>query len=240
MDQLPVSASADGRPRILVVEDDPHIGPRVAAALRREGFDAVLIPEGPAARAALLRESFALVILDLMLPGEDGLSLLEAWQGRSPVPVIVLTAQVNLDARLRSFALGAVDWLPKPFFFEELLARVRVRLGQTAAPPPPRRLIELGESTLDLDAHTVTRAGAPLELTPHELHVLVVLATHPGRAFTRDQLAEKALGSERERLPRVIDSHISRLRRKLGADGDRICTVVGIGYRLDLPAAAGG
>ena len=224
--------AADAPARILVVEDDPRIGPRVAAGLQRAGYDATLVTTGPDARAAMARERFALVVLDLMLPGEDGFSLLEAWQGRSSVPVVVLTARVGLDDRLRSFQLGAMDWLPKPFFLEELVARVRARLGQSA-PVPEARTVAVGSCVLDLDGRTLRRGQVDLGLTAHELNLLAVLAGHPGRAFTLDQLADKALPADGNRAARTVDSHIARVRKKLGADGGRIRTVFGVGYRFE-------
>ncbi|NCG20694.1 MAG: response regulator [Rhodobacterales bacterium] len=218
--------------RILVVEDDPQIGPKVAAGLQRAGYDTTLATDGPTARAAVAKHSWDLVILDLMLPGEDGFSLLTAWKDRNSVPVIVLTAQTSLDDRLRSFSLGAMDWLPKPFFMEELVARVRTRLGHTAPKPQAHRLV-IGDCELDLDRRSVFRDQVALSLTTHEINLLVVLVSHPDRAFTRDQLANRALPADGNRERRTVDSHISRIRKKLGADGERIHTVFGVGYRYD-------
>lgn len=220
-------------PRILVVEDDPVIGPQVVAGLLPEGFDAVLAADGPTGRALAASERFDLVVLDLMLPGEDGFALLDAWRDRSSFPVIVLTAKTNLPDRLRSFELGAADWLPKPFFLEELVVRIRTRLGQLPA-AAPRRTLELEDCVVDLDARAVTREGEVLSLTPVEFNVLAVLATNPGRAFTRVQLADRALPDGSERNDRTVDSYVYRLRRKLGpAVAARLRTLVGVGYRLD-------
>lgn len=231
----PSGVADDNDPaRILVVEDDPGIGPKVAAGLQRAGYDATLVTTGPEARAAMARGSWDLVVLDLMLPGEDGFSLLEAWQGRSSVPVVVLTAKTALDDRLRSFKLGATDWLPKPFFMEELVARLGARLGQTA-PAPVAKQVDVGTCVLDLGSRTVIRQGQTLSLTAHEVNLLAVLAGQPGRAFTRDQLADKALPADGSRSARTVDSHISRVRNKLGPDGALIRTVFGVGYRFDGP-----
>ncbi len=222
---------ADGRSRILVVEDDPQIGAMVVSGLIRHGFDAVLAADGDEGAALHPHERFDLVVLDLMLPGQDGFTLLEAWAGRSSVPVIVLTARSDLEDRLRSFALGAIDFLPKPFFLEELLVRIRARLGLRA--PRPRQALEVGDCTVDLDARDVQRGGASVGLTAHEFNVLAVLVTNPGRAFTRAQLVERALPEGGERLERTVDSHVSRIRRKLGRDGEKVRTVFGVGYRYD-------
>ena len=223
----------EDRDRILVVEDDPRIGPQLVAGLLKHGYDAVLAADGPSGRSLLLDEPFDLVVLDLMLPGADGFQLLEAWRSRSSVPVVVLTARTGLEDRLRSFELGAVDWLPKPFFLEELLVRIRTRLGRTAV--VARRTAALADCLVDLDARAVRREEQELPLTAHEFNVLAVLVEHPGRAFTRAQLAERALPEDGDRRDRTVDSHVSRIRRKLGpAAAERLRTVFGVGYRLDL------
>lgn len=217
--------------RILVVEDDPRIGAQVVSGLIREGFDATLASDGDQGRTRLLGEAFDLVVLDIMLPGADGFSILETWEGRSSVPVIVLTARTDLEDRLRSFALGAVDFLVKPFYLEELVARIRARLGARAI--EPTRVVRLGACDVDLDARDVRREGMSLGLTAHEFNVLSTLLMSRGRAFSREQLARKALPERGERLDRTVDSHISRIRRKLGDDGALVRTVFGVGYRVD-------
>lgn len=214
--------------RVLVVEDDPQIGPKVVHGLRKAGTDAVLAADGRAAQA-LMGEDWSVIVLDLMLPGVDGFTLLEQWRHRTSAPIVVLTADTRLQARLRSFDLGAVDWLPKPFYMEELVARIRARLGLGPGPTPRRRLV-LGAAVLDLDRRQVVRDDVVLPLTAHELNLLEVLVTNPDRAFSRQQLADRALPADGQRAERTVDSHISHLRRKLGEDGARIETVYGIGY----------
>lgn len=223
--------------RILIVEDDPAIGPRIVAGFIREGFDAVLAADGPSGREELLAGGFDLCVLDLMLPGADGYALLEAWRDRCSVPVIVLTARTGLPDRLRSFEEGACDFLPKPFFMEELQARVRARLGLDSA-PTPSRTVTVGPCVLDLDARRVTCDGQDRNLTAHEVNLLAVLVSHPGRAFTRVQLAARALPDEGMRQDRTVDSHISHLRRKLGREAAAcIRTVRSVGYRFDPPGS---
>lgn len=214
--------------RVLVVEDDPQIGPKVVSGLRKAGLDAVLAADGHAAQE-LMGEPWSVIVLDLMLPGVDGFTLLEQWRHRTSAPIVVLTADTRLEARLQSFELGAVDWLPKPFFMEELVARIRTRLGM-GPKPTPRRLLTIGEAVLDLDRRQVLRDDAVLPLTAHELNLLELLVTNADRAFSRQQLADKALPADGRRTPRTVDSHISHLRRKLGDDGVRLETVYGIGY----------
>ena len=219
--------------RILVVEDDIAIGPQIVAGLIREGFDAILAADGRTGRKLAASEGFDLVVLDLMLPGEDGFSLLEAWRFRATFPVIVLTARTGLDDRLHSFELGASDWLSKPFFLEELVARIRVRLGLSAA-VERRRTAEVGGCTVDLDARRVHRMGELVELTAAEFAVLELLVESPSRAFTRAQIAARALPDGGERVERTVDTYVYRLRRKLGpAFATQLRTIVGVGYRLD-------
>ncbi|MEN0063595.1 MAG: response regulator transcription factor [Myxococcota bacterium] len=217
--------------RILVIEDDPRIGAQVVSGLIREGFDATLAADGALGKERFREEPFDLVVLDLMLPGSNGFEILRTWEGRTSVPVIVLTARTDLEDRLQSFALGAVDFLVKPFFLEELVARIRARLGVRAT--EPTRVLELGACAVDLDARDVRREGTSLGLTAHEFNVLATLVTAPGRAFSREQLAAKALPEDSERLERTVDSHISRIRKKLGPDGALVRTVFGVGYRID-------
>ncbi|MDC0668847.1 response regulator transcription factor [Nannocystis radixulma] len=221
-------------PAILVVEDDPAIAAGVVRGLKGAGFDVELAHDGRRGAELALARPFDLVILDLMLPELGGFEVLELWRGRLSTPVIVLSARTELDARLQAFAGGAVDYLPKPFWIEELLARVRARLRLPDAAAPTRRLA-FDDAVLDLDARTVTLAGEPLGLTAHEFNVLLYLVERPARAITRRQLAEAALPAGGDRSERTVDSHVARIRRKLGLAGARIATVWGIGYRFDAP-----
>ncbi len=218
------------RPSILVVEDDLHAVQGLLSGLRRHGFDVEVAMDGADASERALDERWDLVVLDLMLPGKSGFEVLEAMSGRVSTPVLVLSARTELEARLRSFRLGAVDYVSKPFFIEELVARIRARLriGEGV----PRRVVALGGVEIDLDARRVTRDGADLGLTAHEFNLLAWLAERPGRAVSREDLARRALGSEGV-SDRTVDSHLSRVRAKLGEEGRAIATVWGIGYRLD-------
>ncbi len=224
-----------GGARILVVEDDPPIAAGIVRGLQRAGFEVELASDGERGAALGLAGGFALTVLDLMLPGQGGFEVLEVWRGRLSTPVIVLTARTDLESRLRAFELGAVDYLPKPFWVEELVARIRARL-RLAREPGPGRAVAWDEVVLDLDARTVQLAGAPLALTAHEFNVLAYMVERPGRAVTRQQLAEAALPVGGDRSDRTVDSHIARIRRKLGKPGGgRLATVWGIGYRFDAP-----
>lgn len=221
-----------GELRLLVVEDDPSIGSVVVMGLRRAGFQIELATTGELALRAALREHFDLVVLDLNLPDLTGFDVLDAWRSRRTCPVIVLTARTELRDRLRAFDLGAVDFLPKPFWMEELVARIRLRLR--VADESERRRIAWDDVVADLDARVVQRAdGSDLQLTAHEFNVLALLLERRGNALTRDQIAQGALPLDGDRQDRTVDSHVSRIRRKLGDAGGRIRTVWGIGYRFD-------
>lgn len=217
-----------------MVEDDGRVGMGLVVGLRKAGFDVELATDLPAAQAALRRERPALVVLDLMLPSGSGVDLLARLAEQGLPPVIVLTARTDLAVRLRCFELGAVDYLAKPFFMEELVARVRMRLGVAA--PERRQVVSWGAVVADLEARSVHREGAALGLTRTETDVLFYLLRRPGAAVTRELLAERALSGEADAGPRTVDSHVARIRKKLLDDGAAIRTVWGIGYRFEPEA----
>jgi DNA-binding response OmpR family regulator len=217
------------RPRILVVEDDPTVAGLVVRGLDRAGFEVVLAASGEAALREAERGPLALALVDLMLPGKDGFEVLTALRARHDVPVVVVTARLALEDRLRAFELGAIDYLPKPFFFEELLARIQVRL----ALEPAAAVIDTGLLRLDLAARVVEVAGAPVKLTPTELAVLRYLAERPGRAVSRADLATALVDAD-DGNPENVEAHVSRLRRKLGAASVHLKTVWGHGYRFEM------
>ncbi len=219
-------------PHILIVEDDAGVVQGLVRGLGREGFRTSLAMAGDHGLERILKEQFDLVLLDLMLPERTGFEVLEAIRTRVSVPVIVLSALTDLPARLKSFETGAVDFVPKPFFMEELVARIRSRLelGQGEE----RRELALVDTVLDLDARVVRRDGVDLGLTGYEFNVLALLCQRTGRAQTRAQIANHALSEDGDCSGRTVDSHISRIRKKLGPEaGARIKTVWGIGYRCD-------
>jgi two-component system OmpR family response regulator len=216
--------------KLLVAEDDAAVASNLFLGLRARGFVVDLATSGTQARVALERSAPDLIVLDLMLPGLSGLELLEELSGKPHPPIIVLTARTDLNERLRCFALGAVDYVPKPFFLEELVARINARL--TRRPETPRRLVRFADVELDLDRRTVSVAQEEVSFTRHEFDVLAYLAQRPGRAVTREDLCERAVSGLESPEPRTIDSHIARVRKKLDAAGERIVTVWGIGYRF--------
>ncbi len=218
--------------RLLVVEDDPGVAGGIVRGLREAGFEVELATSGIDGAKKALEGTFSAIILDLMLPEQTGFEVLEQLQGRSSIPVLVLTARSDLADRLRCFGLGAADFITKPFWLEELVARLRARLRITSE--APKRIIRWANVALDLDSRLVTVEGTDAGLTKNEFDVLAHLVERQGRAISRDQLAEHALTPFEQRDARTVDSHIARIRKKLGAEGGaRIATVWGIGYRFE-------
>lgn len=216
--------------RLLVAEDDAGVAASLVTGLKARGFEVTLATSGLQARDELARDEADLVVLDLMLPGLSGLELLEELSTRPHPPIIVLTARTELEERVRCFELGAVDYVPKPFFLEELVLRIRARLDlRTEA---PRRVLSFGALEVDLDQREVRMAGDVVTFTRHEFDVLAYLAQRPGRPVSRDDLAAQALSGFDAPEPRTIDSHVARVRRKLGDEAGRVETVWGIGYRF--------
>jgi DNA-binding response OmpR family regulator len=213
----------------LIVEDDAELAASLVRRLRSEGYDIELSTDGEDARARIARRPADLVLLDLMLPRLHGHEVLKKLTAAS-VPTIVLTARTSLEDRLRCFELGAVDYVPKPFFLDEITARVRARLSQRQR-PHPRAVVAWADVVFDLDARTVHRAGTPVALTRYELAALAYLVERPDRAVSRATLAENAFPSLDAPSDRTIDSHLVRVRKKLGPAGAAIVTVWGVGYR---------
>lgn len=225
----------DAAPRLLVVEDDPGIAGGLVRGLRGAGFTVELATDGTAGRERALAGAFDLVVLDLHLPGEDGLAVLAACRTRIATPFLVLTARTSLDARLRSFELGAVDYVAKPFFLEELVMRIRTRLNVAAR--PPERVIPVGDVEVRLDSRLVLRGGEDVGLTAGELNVLLWLVGRPGRPASRAQIMAAALPADSGATERTVDSYVAHIRRKLGPTAAAaIETVFGVGYRFRGPA----
>lgn len=220
--------------RVLVVEDDVELGKQVVARLKSAGFEATWVTRGDRA-AELELGAFRLLILDLMLPGMNGLDVLKVIREKSDLPVLVLSARNDASSKVRALQLGADDFVTKPFFPEELVERVKARLRR----PMLQRdqVVETGRLKLDLAARTVQVNGAGVDLTRVEFEVLLALARRPGAAVSRQWLVENVLDPDRDGSERTLDVHVSRLRKKLG-DARLIATVWGIGYRLDPEPAA--
>jgi DNA-binding response OmpR family regulator len=217
--------------RILVVEDERTIAESVAARLRAEGFAVEIAADGPAGVAAFGRHRPELVVLDVMLPGFDGLEVCRRIQAERPVPVLMLTARDDETDLLVGLAVGADDYLTKPFSLRELAARVQalLRRQDRAAGSPALRV---GDLEIDRAERRVRRAGVEAHLTPTEFDLVAYLAARPRRVLPREELLTQVWGWSDAGGTRTVDSHVKALRRKLGADVIR--TVHGVGYALDM------
>jgi len=220
-----------GSALICVIEDEEVIAGAVAARLRAEGFDVETAADGPEGVALCERTRPDLVVLDLMLPGIDGLEVCRRVQRERPVPVLMLTARDDEADVLVGLGVGADDYMTKPFSPRELVARIKALLRRVdRRPEPPGDAIALGVLRLDPAARRVTIAGEERHLTPTEFDLLKTLARRPGAVFTREQLLAEVWGWRDGSGQRTVDSHIRGLRRKLGSGLVR--TVHGIGYAL--------
>jgi two-component system OmpR family response regulator len=223
--------------RVLVAEDDATTAASIFQGLREANFDVELVASGAEAVRRALAERYDAVVLDLVLRGPGGFDVIERIRHRAQAAIFVVSAQSELADRLRAFELGAADFMAKPFWVEELVARVRSRLRSEQE--RPRRLLRFSEVTVDLEAGTAEVRGRPAGLTRTEFAILAFLAGRPGRAVSRSVLASQALASFERPDTRTVDSHVARLRKKLGAGSSAIVTVWGIGYRFNpLPREA--
>ncbi|WP_341359450.1 response regulator transcription factor [Georgenia sp. M64] len=222
--------------RLLVVEDDPTINQALTDRLVAEGFDVVQAHDGPGAVAAFEREAPDLVVLDVMLPGFDGIEVCRRIQAVRPVPVLMLTARVEETDVLVGLAVGADDYVTKPFRQREVVARIRAllrrveRARELAAAGAPR--VELGEVTLDRAARRVWVRGTEVHLAPLEFDLLATLAAEPGVVRTREDLMREVWGWADARGTRTLDTHVRALRTKIGPE--RVRTVHGVGYAVEL------
>jgi two-component system phosphate regulon response regulator PhoB len=220
--------------RIAVVEDEPDLAEVVRYNLVREGFHVEVHGRGDTALEAIRRRPPDLIILDLMLPGLDGLELTRALK-REPatarIPLVMLTARSEEVDRVVGLELGADDYITKPFSPRELTLRIKAVLRRGDGTPAPA-VLEAGEIRLDASAHEAQLAGRPLRLTATEFRLLQLLLERRGRVQSRAQLLSEVWGYAQDVDSRTVDTHVRRLRRKLGDEADRVETVIGVGYRL--------
>ena len=220
---------------ILVVDDEPKIVKQARDYLEKSGYRVVTAGDGTTAMAVARHERPDLVVLDLNLPGLDGLDVCRALRRESDVPIIMLTARVEETDRLIGLELGADDYITKPFSPRELVARVRAVLRRVQGGVRTPGLIRAGDLEIDLHGHRLTRAGEPIRLTRSEFNLLVTLAQHPGQTFTRAQLLDRLHGVAYDGYDRSVDAHIKNLRRKLEANPIEpryVLTVYGVGYKF--------
>jgi two-component system, OmpR family, phosphate regulon response regulator OmpR len=236
--------------RILVVDDDQRLRELLVRYLGGEGYEVRAVPDAAAMDKQLARDRYDLVVLDLMLPGEDGLAICRRLRAQDTAPaIIMLTAKGDDVDRIVGLEMGADDYLPKPFNPRELLARINAVLRRRAPPGPPGApatggVYPFGEFSLNLSTRALTRAGKQVALTTGEFSVLKVLVQHPRQPLSRDKLMELARGREYEVFDRSIDVQISRLRKIVEEDPSHpkhIQTVWGFGYvfvpDVESPAA---
>ncbi len=215
--------------RVLLAEDDAMIGAAVRDRLRGQGFAVDWVRDGRAADAALAGEVHDLLLLDLGLPGREGLAVLKGLRARgSTLPVVILTARDAIDDRVAGLDAGADDYIVKPFDFKELEARLRAVVRRRAG--HASSVIEHGRLSLDVVAHELRRDGVPVPLSPREFALLHALLERPGRVLSRAQLEERLYGWGEEVGSNVVEVHIHSLRRKLGTE--LIRNVRGVGYRV--------
>lgn len=224
------------KPLIIVVEDEADIQDIVAYNLKREGYDVLTAGRGDQGLSLIQSKNPDLVILDIMLPGIDGLTIcqqLRAEAKTKALPIIILSAKEEESDVVIGLGLGADDYMPKPFSPRELLARVKALLRRaTAQESKTQDQILHGDLIIDIERHQASLQGIALKLTATEFKLLMVLASHPGRAFSREQLLNRVVGDAVVVVDRNIDVHIRSVRKKLGAQTGLIETVRGVGYRF--------
>ena len=220
---------------VLVVDDEPIVREVVVRYLEREGYETLEAANGTRARELVEESSPSLVVLDLMLPGTDGLTLCRWIRSNSRLPVIMLTARGEEADRIVGLELGADDYVTKPFSPRELVARVRSVLRRAAVDRTPSEPLAFGELELDPEAREVRKAGRPLQLTTKEFDLLYFLAANPRHVFSRDQLMTRVWGYSAALDTGTVTVHIRRLREKIEDDPSRprhLQTVWGVGYRF--------
>ena len=219
--------------RILVVDDDAALAEMVGIVLEAEGFTPVFCADGAQALAIFTEESPDLVLLDLMLPGVDGIEVCGQIRETSGTPIIMLTAKGDATDVVAGLEAGADDYMVKPFNPQELIARIKTRLRSSSSPSASKTL-RIGDLSIDVDGHEVTRGSERISLTPLEFDLLVALASKPQQVFTREMLLEQVWGYQYKADTRLVNVHVQRLRSKVEFDADNptiVTTVRGIGYR---------
>jgi two-component system, OmpR family, response regulator len=217
--------------KILVIEDDPTVGQYVKRGLEEQRWGVDLVTDGEEGERRAAAEPYDLVVLDMRLPGRSGMEVLHAIRARGfERPVLVLTAQDAVDAKVEAFRAGADDYVTKPFAFEELLARVEALSRRTPTMSAP--VLKVSDLSLDKNTRTVTRGGEPIELTPKEYTVLEYLMRHAGRVMSRTLITEYAWGYHFDPGTNIVDVVINHLRKKIDSSGPvkLIHTVRGVGY----------
>jgi two-component system, OmpR family, response regulator MtrA len=223
--------------KVLIVDDDPALAEMLTIVLRNEGFEPLVCPTGDRALAMMRDHRPELVLLDLMLPGKDGIDVCREMRAESGVPIVMLTAKNDTVDVVLGLESGADDYIVKPFKPKELGARIRARMRRYDEPAPEQ--LELGNLAIDVAGHTVRRDGEVINLTPLEFDLLVCLARKPWQVFTREVLLEQVWGYRHAADTRLVNVHVQRLRAKVEKDPEQpeiVLTVRGVGYKAG-PAA---
>jgi two-component system alkaline phosphatase synthesis response regulator PhoP len=222
-------------PKILIIEDESELIKVLKSYLEQAGYQVFSARRGDSGLVAWEQNHPDLVILDLNLPGMDGLDVARAIRRKSTVPILMLTARVDETDQIVGLELGADDYVTKPFSPRVVVSRVRALLRRTETDTMPEQVYRVADLEIDLAAHTITRQGEVFDLTPTEFSLLATLASQPGRVYSRLQLLESSQGSAYEGYERTIDAHIKNLRAKIELDPKNPCyieTVFGVGYRF--------
>jgi len=220
------------RGRVLVVDDDASLAEMLTIVLRQEGFESRMVTRGDQALEAFHDYRPDLVLLDLMLPGKDGIDVCKEIRAESGVPIVMLTAKGDTVDVVVGLESGADDYVVKPFKPKELIARIRARVRRFDAPTP--ETLTIGDLVIDVAGHRVTRDGAPIALTPLEFDLLVCLARRPWQVFSREVLLEQVWGYRHAADTRLVNVHVQRLRSKVEHDPENpevVVTVRGVGYK---------
>ena len=226
--------------KVLVVDDEAHIVELARLYLSREGYEVEGVGDGAQALARFSQVKPDLVILDIMLPGADGLSICKEIRKQSQVPIIMLTARDEVTDKVVGLEVGADDYMTKPFHPQELVVRAKALLRRARLEPDQPKLIRAGKLEVDLERHEVRQGDARVQLRPKEFDLLALLARHPGRVFQRSELLDLVWGYDFPGYTRTVDVHVQQLREKLAVakiSDPSIQTVWGVGYRLELAAS---
>ncbi len=220
---------------LLLVEDEARVADFILRGLRAEGWMVTHAPNAEAAQELTLQERFDVIVLDLMLPGMPGQDLCRKLRARQDyTPILILSALDELDERVEGLRIGGDDYMVKPFEFDELIARIEAlaRRSTRFAQATADAVLEAGAIALNLESLEATVEGRPLDLTGKEREILKLFLSKPGRVFSRERILNSVWGASEDPLTNIVDVYVGRLRRKLGAHGDKLQTVRGAGYRL--------
>jgi DNA-binding response OmpR family regulator len=223
--------------KVLVVDDEDHILELARLYLSREGYQIETVTDGASAMARFSQVKPDLVVLDIMLPNVDGLTICREIRKQSQVPIIMLTARDEVTDKVVGLELGADDYLTKPFHPQELVARAKALVRRARIEPDQPRLVRAGRLEVDFERHEVRFGDSRLQLRPKEFDLLALLARHPGRVFQRSELLDLVWGYDFPGYTRTVDVHVQQLREKLTAGGvtnPTIQTVWGVGYKLEM------